>query len=194
MDLEELINEQRHRIPSLKYNSQTFRPYYSYEGVTKEEYLKWGEKTKRYLEQHFQDDKHIEDFINLYEASKTTPNQQQKLLAILEAFLELPNVIKKDVKVQQTKGINIQNNISNTNTQSQKQSQQQTIEILIKALEDQLTISQVKEIKQVVAEEKGNLEKAKPKVIDKVKAFGENVASNILANIITNPIIWEQFG
>ena len=109
-------------------------------------------------------------------------------------FLELPNVIKKDVKVQQTKGINIQNNISNTNTQSQKQSQQQTIEILIKALEDQLTISQVKEIKQVVAEEKGNLEKAKPKVIDKVKAFGENVASNILANIITNPIIWEQFG
>ena len=99
MDLEELINEQRHRIPSLKYNSQTFRPYYSYEGVTKEEYLKWGEKTKRYLEQHFQDDKHIEDFINLYEASKTTPNQQQKLLAILEAFRKFNIELQSQVLV-----------------------------------------------------------------------------------------------
>ena len=41
-----------------------------------------------------------------------------------------------------------------------------------------------------IKEEKGDLEKAKPKVIDKLKSFGENVASNILANIITNPAIW----
>ena len=49
-------------------------------------------------------------------------------------------------------------------------------------------------LKQVVDEEKGDLEKAKPKVIDKIKSFGENVASNILANIITNPAIWSCLG
>ena len=47
---------------------------------------------------------------------------------------------------------------------------------------------------QIVDVEKGDLEKAKPKLIDKIKSFGENVASNILANIITNPTIWSCFG
>jgi hypothetical protein len=52
-----------------------------------------------------------------------------------------------------------------------------------------LTGSQLKEIKQVVDETKGDLEKAKPKIINKLKSFGENIASNIIANIITNPTI-----
>ena len=78
--------------------------------------------------------------------------------------------------------------INNTNSQSQLQ--YQGIDILIKSLEDQLSVSQLKELKQIVNEEKGDLEKAKPKLIDKIKLFGENVASNILANIITNPAIW----
>ena len=84
--------------------------------------------------------------------------------------------------------------INNTNSQSQQQSQQQGMEILIKSLEDQLSVSQLKELMQIVDVEKGDLEKAKPKLIDKIKSFGENVASNILANIITNPTIWSCFG
>ena len=113
-----------------------------------------------------------------------------KLLAILEAFAEYPNVIENNKLATQAGNINIHNNINNTNTQSQQQSQQQSIKILIKALEDQLSVSQLKEIKQVVEEAKGDLVKAKPKLIDKIRSFGENVASNILANIITNPTIW----
>lgn len=68
------------------------------------------------------------------------------------------------------------------------------MKILLKFFEDELSDSQLKELKQVVDEEKGDLEKAKPKVIDKIKSFGENVASNILANIITNPAIWSCLG
>ena len=117
-----------------------------------------------------------------------------KLLAILEAFAEYPNVIENNKLATQAGNINIHNNINNTNTQSQQQSQQQSIKILIKALEDQLSVSQLKEIKQVVEEAKGDLVKAKPKLIDKIKSFGENVASNILANIITNPTIWALLG
>ena len=48
-------------------------------------------------------------------------------------------------------------------------------------------------LKQIV-EKEGDLEKAKPELIDKIKSFGKDVASNILANIITNPAIWPYLG
>ena len=143
----------------------------------------------RFLSVQFPGDKYIDDFERTSKED-LEPQQQQKLLAILEAFLEYPEVVEKTKPSKFTKGINIHNNISNINTQSQ----QQSIEILVKVLEDQFSVSQLKEILQVVEEEKGDLEKAKPKLIDKIKSFGENIASNILANIITNPAIWALLG
>lgn len=181
------------RLGNLYYNTDSVFPYYTY-GNEEFEYIKWVEKAKRYIEQNFHGDKHIEEFNKISGEKKLTPQQQMKLLAILEAFGEYPNVIENNKLATQAGNINIHNNINNTNTQSQQQSQQQSIKILIKALEDQLSVSQLKEIKQVIEEAKGDLVKAKPKLIDKIKSFGENVASNILANIITNPTIWALLG
>ena len=114
---------------------------------------------------------------------------------ILDSFLDYPNIIETKVEgmTELAKG-GSRIIINNTNSQSQQQSQQQGMEILIKSLEDQLSVSQLKELMQIVDVEKGDLEKAKPKLIDKIKSFGENVASNILANIITNPTIWSCLG
>lgn len=192
--LEELIKEQRERIPRLKENDSLYCPY-SYEEEDDRAYTKWIENTKRFLNIHFRNDKFIEQFENLGKGVYAlTPKIQQKLLAILEAFLNHPTIIEKTKINNPTNGININNNITNTNTQSQQQSQQQSIDILIKALEEELSVSQLKEIKQLVREENGDLEKAKPKVIEKLKSFGEGLISNILANIITNPSIWSQLG
>lgn len=192
--LEELIKEQRERIPRLKENDSPYCPY-SYEEEDDRAYTKWIENTKRFLNIHFRNDKFIEEFENLGKGVYAlTPKIQQRLLAILEAFLNHPTIIEKAKSNNPTNGININNNITNTNTQSQQQSQQQTIDILIKALEEELSVSQLKEIKQLVREENGDLEKAKPKVIEKLKSFGEGLISNILANIITNPSIWSQLG
>lgn len=192
--LEELIKEQRERIPRLKENDSPYCPY-SYEEEDDRAYTKWIENTKRFLNIHFRNDKFIEQFENLEKGVYVlTPKIQQKLLAILEAFLNHPTIIEKTKINNPTNGININNNITNTNTQSQQQSQQQTIDILIKSLEEELSVSQLKEIKQLVREENGDLEKAKPKVIEKLKSFGEGLISNILANIITNPSIWSQLG
>ncbi len=85
-------------------------------------------------------------------------------------------------------------NITNTLTQSQQQeqSQQLVVEIFMEAIKDELTGKQQKEIKTILEEEK-DLVKAKPKLLDKLKGFGENVLSNIVANIITNPKAWEEF-
>lgn len=195
--LEALIKEQKERIHQLEKRLPTpnviMSSYYVYEDNRL--YMKWLTRTKRFLDTQFPGDKDVDNFGRISK-EKLCPEQQEELLAILEAFLEYPDIVEKE-KPNSSKGyknININNNISNTNTQSQQQSQQQTIEILVKALEDQLSVTQLKEIKQIVEEEKGDLEKAKPKLIDKIKSFGENVASNILANIITNPAIWSCLG
>ena len=189
-ELEALIQEQRDRIPNLKREVGSFA-YYVYESSVKEGYIKWRENAKRFLEINFTGDSYIDDFKETCD-KKITPNQQNKLLAILEAFEKYPQVIERSKMLNQSANINIHSNISNTNTQNQSQSQE--IKILLNCLEDELSVKQLKELKQVVDEEKGDLEKAKPKVIDKIKSFGENVASNILANIITNPAIWSCLG
>ena len=189
-ELEALIQEQRDRIPKLKREVGAFA-YYVYESSVKEGYIKWRENAKRFLEINFTGDSYIDDFKETCD-KKITPNQQNKLLAILEAFEKYPQVIERSKMLNQSANINIHSNISNTNSQNQSQSQE--IKILLNCLEDELSVKQLKELKQVVDEEKGDLEKAKPKVIDKIKSFGENVASNILANIITNPAIWSCLG
>jgi len=189
--LEALIQEQRERICRLRESPSMYKPYY-YGAKDKEEYSKWLIKSYRFLRTYFENDEYVKVFNNVSK-SDITIEQQQKLLFILETFLEYPNIIENKV-VEMEKQTSEGNKIiiNNTNTQSQQQSQQQSVEILIKALEDQLSVSQLKEIKQVVEEAKGDLEKAKLKLIDKIKSFGENVASNILANIITNPAIWSM--
>ena len=190
-ELKALIQEQKDRIPRLKYEVR-YLPYYVYEDSVKEGYIKWKENAKRFLEINFTGDKHIDEFNKTCDEINLTPNQQKKLLAILEAFEKYPQVIENNKVSNQNGSINIHNNISNTNTQNQ--SQQQGIEIFIKSLEDELSVSQLKELKQVVKEEEGDLEKAKTKLIDKIRSFGKDVASNILANIITNPAIWSYLG
>ncbi len=189
-ELEALIQEQRDRIPKLKREVGSFA-YYVYESSVKEGYIKWRENAKRFLEINFTGDSYIDDFKETCD-KKITPNQQNKLLAILEAFEKYPQVIKNNKVLKQSANINIHSNISSTNTQSQSQNQE--IKILLKSLEDELSVSQLKELKQVVEEENGDLEKAKPKLMDKIKSFGVNVASNIIANIITNPTIWSSLG
>ncbi|WP_315351416.1 peptide chain release factor 1 [Segatella oris] len=195
--LEKFVQDFRELRPLLqkKYPSSgvIMLPWYEYPKSST--YTKWLERTKRFLNINFPNDKYVDNFEKVSK-EELTPEQQEELLAILEAFLEFPDIVSKTSATasKSTRNININTNINNKNIQSQQQSQQQGIEILIRALEDQLSVSQLKEIRQVVEEAKGDLVKAKPKLIDKIKSFGENVASNILANIITNPTIWALLG
>lgn len=194
-ELDALIQEQKERIPQLQKKDPPrgfiMFPYYIYKETENLDYIQWKENAKRFLEINFIGDKHVDEFNKTCDEKTLAPSQQKKLLAILEAFKKYPQIIESKKATNRGSNINISNNISNTNTQSQ--SQQQGIEILIKSLEDELSVSQLKALKQIV-EKEGDLEKAKPDLIDKIKSFGKDVASNILANIITNPAIWSCLG
>ena len=199
-----LIKEQKERIQQLHYKPSPPRcigfSYYYYDDDAC--YQKWLATTKRYLGITFPNDKDIKEF-DAVSNEKLSPEQQKKLLAILEAFASLPSVIPDaritDVKEKEDKGsnaINVTTNINNSNHQSQTQNQEQAlaVELFIEAIKDDLTGRQIKELKQVVNDADGDLQKARPGIIEKLKSFGSDVASNIVANLLTNPMIWGGLG
>ncbi|AQX51846.1 hypothetical protein [Elizabethkingia anophelis] len=101
---------------------------------------------------------------------------------ILEACItELEIFGLPEKKQNEQSGINI--------NLTQNQNQSVNINLLVSALEDELTVSQFREVNDLMKTDEPKSEK-KRKIIDKIKSFGNDVASNILANILTNPNIW----
>lgn len=191
--LESLIEEQRNRIPQLKYVPSPPGcfgfAYYCYE--ESDNYQKWLATTSRFIGISFPNDKDVMEFEKVSK-EEMSPSQQQELLAILEAFSCLPTVIqsKNSKEAGNQKGITVNTNINNSNSQSQSQKLSLAIDIFLEAVKDDLTGRQLKELKEVIKESGDDKEKARNGIIDKLKSFGSDVASNIVANIITNPMIW----
>lgn len=180
-----LIQEQENRIGYLR-DCGELMICYEYDDM--QSYNNWVAKSIRFLELNFSGDKHISDFITVGEQN-INPDQQQKLLAILKAFACFPTVIHdKNKQDNKGKAINVNTNINNSN--SQFQSQSMALNIFIEAIKDDLTGRQIKELKQIFENENGDIEKTRPKIVDKLLSFGKDVASNIVANLLTNPSIW----
>lgn len=72
-------------------------------------------------------------------------------------------------------------------TQNQNQETKVNLQFFIEAIRDELTGSQQKEIQQIIDETETDASTKKSRIIDKLKSFGGDVASNIVANILTNP-------
>lgn len=186
--LEMLISELKEMIPTLQY-SDSFVPYYEYNDMGK--YEKWLAAAKRFLSIHFPNDKYVLEFEGTSKKN-LWPDQQNQLLAILEALASMPTVIPVESKAQnkRTEPITINNTINNSNRQSQSQEQSIALNMFLEAIKDNLTGKQVKEIKEILTEAANDKEQARKSIIEKLKSFGSDVASNIVANIITNPMIW----
>jgi len=174
-ELIEIIADGRSRISKLVFHNEAFLPYYDYSNM--DDYYTWLSKATRYLNINFPGDKEIKKFETLSE-ERITPTQQNKLLAMLEAFATYPDVVKTDTK--ESGGINI------VNTQSQSQSQEYT-NIFIEAIKDELTGKQQKELQSIVADTSLEENDKRTRIISKLKEFGENIMANIVANIVTNP-------
>ena len=196
--LESLIQEHIDRIAQLKYKPDPPGcwgfSYYYYDDS--ESYQKWLATTKRFISIKYPNDKDVNEFDSISK-EKLGPEQQKRLLAILEAFVALPTVIPENHSIQVTEkkgngkdAINVVTTINNTNSQSQNQEQSLAVELFIEAIKDDLTGRQIKELKSVVTEADNDLQKARPSIIAKLKEFGADVASNIVANLLTNPMIW----
>lgn len=189
--IQTLITEHKNRMPHLRFYSDSMIPYYEYPDM--DSYYSWREKTKRLIEINYPGDKHIEEFERISNQD-IDPDQQKKLLAILEAFVALPIVIpctKSSIKQDHKQSpINVTTNINNSNSQTQNQQQSLAVDLFLDAIKDDLTGHQIKELKEVVANTDNDVEKARPGIVEKLKSFGADVVSNIVANLLTNPAIW----
>lgn len=198
LTLESLIQDHKERIRLLKYKPSPKGcmgfGYYYYEDS--EAYQRWLATAKRFIGINYPNDKDVNEFETISK-ERLGPEQQKKLLAILEAFSVLPIVIPDNcamlVSEKKDKGkdpINVVTTINNTNSQSQSQEQSLAVQLFIEAIKDDLTGRQIKELKAVVEDADNDLQKARPGILAKVKEFGTDVASNIVANLLTNPMIW----
>lgn len=190
-ELQKLIDEFEKLRPHLQKHGPVGNfnfPDYSYEDK-EEEYLFWLSKTQRFLEITFPNDKHVLEFLEVSNNQELSPTQQKVIVVILKAFLEYPTVVPNKLEQKQN-SITIQN--TNTNAQSQSQKQSLAIHLFIEAIKDDLTGRQIKELKEIVAEENNDLQKARPNILAKLKEFGVDILSNVVANILTNPTIWTQ--
>lgn len=86
-----------------------------------------------------------------------------------------------DKKETKNSGINISLN--------QSQNQTVSVNIIWETIKDELTGKQAKEIQEIVNGD-DEPESKKKRIFDKIKSFGSDVASNIIAGILTNPSIY----
>ena len=72
-------------------------------------------------------------------------------------------------------------------TQNQNQETKISLQFFIEIIRDELTGSQQREIQQIIDKPEIDTPTKKKQIIDKLKNFGGDIASNIVANILTNP-------
>lgn len=192
LTIEALIAEGNEILEGIKHvpsSPNVFRTFSVYQLADESVYERWKNIVIRFLSTNYPDDISSSDLRKAaeeFEMKHYSPTSMKKMLGILEAFKAIPTPITSIGEKTNTPSIVI----NNSNSQSQEQSQ--NIDFLVKSIEDAFTISQLRELRQIVNEENGNLEKAKPKLMEKIKSFGSNLASNIVANILTNPVIWSS--
>ena len=182
VNLQQLFQEGRERMNNIQYHRDAFLPYYDFSD--NDAYYAWIGKATRYLNIKYPGDKDVDKFEKLSE-ERITPLQQSKLLAILEALVVLPEIVKnKEEKPLSSISI------VNGQYQSQEQSQNILLEAFLCALHEELSNKQIRELKEVSGNETMNTEEKKESILEKIKGFGKDTLSNIIANVLTNPSVW----
>ncbi|MBC7557221.1 MAG: hypothetical protein H7195_09705 [Chryseobacterium sp.] len=69
---------------------------------------------------------------------------------------------------------------------NQNQTQTINLNIIFDALKEELTRKQIKELEEVINSD-NKLENKKTNLINKLKSFGSDILTNVIANILTNP-------
>lgn len=187
--LETLIqegNEIAKTISYVKAPSGIIRMYDVYKVEDESRYQTWKSKSMRLLNVNFKDGMESKSFAEAtksFDKSHYSPKYLKEMVGILVSCKEIPNNVKqqKETKHEHSSAVTV--------NETQTQNQNQEISIFIDAIADELTGKQYKELKSI-AQDNPNPENSKRKIIEKLKSFGSDVLSNIVANIVTNPSVW----
>jgi hypothetical protein len=84
-------------------------------------------------------------------------------------------------------------NVHQHNEQNQSTQVSINFEYIVEILKGELRTSEIEELKEIIESEMEQKEKKKS-FTDKIKSFGTDVSSNILASIFTNAQVYQKFG
>ena len=152
------------------------------------EYSTWKHRTIRFISSKYPQDSFIPELIKQFdefEKQHCSPSVFNQILGLIKAYKEIPEPIILEAEGQKPL-------VEVNNIQSQQQSQSQTFQLIVDIINDELTGKQQKELRDII-ESDSDAETKKRSIIDKIKSFGTDVASNIVANILTNPSIYCSF-
>jgi hypothetical protein len=181
--LHNLIEEGEMLYPTISYvpsRPNVIRAHALYATSEKEKYQIWLSSVQRFIKTNHPSDLEEIQIIN----KKFNPDSHLKILGILKAVRLLPNEPEK-----------ISNNMNGSSNQinitnNQNVSQQMTINLFMEAIKDEITGRDLKALKEILKDYEKEPEKTKVKLLEKIKGFGGDVLSNIVANILTNPAIY----
>ena len=153
-----------------------------------DEYHVWHQKVTRFLNQEVPGDMVIHRFetaVKGFNPNYCSKESFDKVLSVLKAFQALPKLTEDIYTANQepVSHIILNNNI----TQNQKQSQE--VNLLVDLLKNSLAPYQLEELKEVAKADMPVSEK-RQSLMDKILSFGSNVGASVLANILTNPAVY----
>lgn len=148
-------------------------PYYK--SREDKNYQNWISSVKRFIRN--EDEKEFNEMINVFK--DIHPENHTKILATLRAIKEIPNNSKIKI-IKKEKNLPVVNVYQNQQTNV-------SINLIIEAFKSELNDNQRKEIQTIVDDKELEPKKKKSKIVETFKKFGGDLASNILANILTNP-------
>lgn len=190
--LERLIEEGEDIVKTIKYQnppSGVFRTIPVYEIVNESVYHTWKNSCLRLIEVYFKCSNALEDFktaILCFDKAHNAPKYMHNMIGILKSLIEVPADLHTVTQTEPTSPVSP---VMVHVVQNQTQSQSVATNVFQESIKDELTGKQFKELMEI-AKEESDPEKARSKVLEKVKSFGMDVLSNILANVITNPSVW----
>lgn len=121
------------------------------------------------------------DYVSGGHNGKDCQNQARETI---QGFIhDLENFGLPELKTDKKSGISISVN------QNQSQSQSVALNIILDSIKDELSGSQVRQIEEIINGNDKPDDKRK-KIFDKIKSFGSDVASNVIANLLTNPALF----
>ncbi|AXB58176.1 hypothetical protein [Flavobacterium fluviale] len=115
-------------------------------------------------------------------------HRRQQAVALIESQIkEIERFGLPEIKAKE-EGKSFHINI----TQNQQQNQETKISLgfLIDSIQEELKGSELKEIQTIIDDEQIEPETKKNKIVETLKKFGGDVATNIIANILTNPALY----
>lgn len=179
MSIDELISKGEKLEKSIYYTPPpegVIRFFRKYDSNCINEYQDWISSVRMFIRRHDKDE--YNEIKNAFEEIR--PENHKIILGSLRAIKNFPKELSKDITIEKEKNFPVVNVYQNQQTNV-------SITLINEAFRSELNDNQRKEIQTIIDDKELEPKKKKSKIVETLKKFGGDIASNILANILTNP-------